>query len=295
MSLMRNGANPLARALLGLAGLLWVGVPAADPAEGLLWRIEREGVAPSHLFGTVHSDDPRVLLLPTPVRQAFTGADRVVLELVLDGAAAGAMATAMVDRAGPGLRTHLPAQDYARAERALAARGLPAPLVARLKPWAALAALSQPPPRSGLVLDLKLYTEAVQAGRPVFGLESAAEQVEAFESLPQADQIALLRDTVAQLDALPALFEEMIEAWLARDLARLGALADQRSGAVPQEVYERFYAALLDHRNARMAERLAPHLAAGGTFAAVGALHLPGKGGLIERLETAGWRLTREY
>ena len=42
-----------------------------------------------------------------------------------------------------------------------------------------------------------------------------------------------------------------------------------------------------------MATRLAPLLAQGGVFVAVGALHLPGETGLVEALRGAGWRVTR--
>ncbi len=47
--------------------------PAADMQEtpytqGLLWKIESAGTPPSYLFGTIHSDDPRVIQLPAPVK-----------------------------------------------------------------------------------------------------------------------------------------------------------------------------------------------------------------------------------
>src|ERR1051325_2135914 len=55
---------------------------AATPnGEGLLWRVERAGVAPSHLFGTMHLTDPRAAQLAPPVRQALAGSKAVELEL----------------------------------------------------------------------------------------------------------------------------------------------------------------------------------------------------------------------
>ena len=41
-----------------------------------------------------------------------------------------------------------------------------------------------------------------------------------------------------------------------------------------------------------MASRAAPRLAAGGAFIAVGALHLTGKNGLIERFRAMGYSVT---
>ncbi len=48
-------------------------------------------------------------------------------------------------------------------------------------------------------------------------------------------------------------------------------------------------------RDARMAERALPHLARGGAFIAVGALHLPGPDGLVERFRRAGYRVTKVW
>jgi uncharacterized protein YbaP (TraB family) len=45
---------------------------AAPPfSQGLLFRLDRPATAPSYIFGTLHSNDPRVLALPEPVRTAF--------------------------------------------------------------------------------------------------------------------------------------------------------------------------------------------------------------------------------
>ena len=44
-----------------------------------------------------------------------------------------------------------------------------------------------------------------------------------------------------------------------------------------------------------MAERAAPLLAAGGAFIAVGALHLSGKDGLVERFRATGYKVTKVW
>ncbi|MET0918230.1 MAG: TraB/GumN family protein, partial [Burkholderiales bacterium] len=48
--------------------------PAAGAVErferGLLWRIDKPGITPSYVFGTIHIDDPRVLKLPPAVTRA---------------------------------------------------------------------------------------------------------------------------------------------------------------------------------------------------------------------------------
>ena len=53
--------------------------------------------------------------------------------------------------------------------------------------------------------------------------------------------------------------------------------------------------ALLQDRNAIMAERAAPLLASGGAFIAVGALHLAGKTGLVEQFRADGYTVTKVW
>ena len=56
--------------------------------------------------------------------------------------------------------------------------------------------------------------------------------------------------------------------------------------------YADFEQRIIIDRNHRMAERAAPILADGNVFIAVGALHLPGKEGVVELLRSEGFTLT---
>ena len=68
--------------------------------------------------------------------------------------------------------------------------------------------------------------------------------------------------------------------------------------AVPEgeedaDAYSDFEQRIIIDRNHRMAERALPILADGNAFIAVGALHLPGKEGLVELFRQAGFTVTR--
>lgn len=71
------------RLFLFLAALLFAPLSFAAPVtytQGLLWKIERAGQAPSYVFGTIHSEDSRVLTLPKPVQTIFDVAKVYVME-----------------------------------------------------------------------------------------------------------------------------------------------------------------------------------------------------------------------
>ena len=71
------------------------------------------------------------------------------------------------------------------------------------------------------------------------------------------------------------------------------AVSDAMPGMTPEEraAEDEFTRLLLVSRNEVMATRAAPLLAGGGAFIAVGALHLSGKSGLIERIRAAGYHV----
>ena len=71
--------------------------------------------------------------------------------------------------------------------------------------------------------------------------------------------------------------------------ANAGLTAEERSAEAE------FTRLLLVGRNELMMRRAAPLLAEGAAFIAVGALHLPGKDGLIERARAAGYRVVKVW
>lgn len=269
-------------------------VPCCE--HGLLFRLdpEADGKPPSWLFGTIHSNDPRVTQLPAPVQAAFDSAAVVVLEVVPDAAMLEASRTAMVLDPDEHLEELLPPVLYQGILAVFAERGMPPAAVAHLKPWALLLILSMPPATAEPVLDLRLYQRAMQLRKPVKGLETLAEQLSVFQLLSLDDQIALLEATLRERAQLPQVFTALLDAYLARDLAALMRLGQTLTATNPK-VEARLRRALIEDRNQRMFDRLLPGVQAGARFIAVGALHLPGANGLLQRLQAEGIEVTRLY
>jgi uncharacterized protein YbaP (TraB family) len=144
-------------------------------------------------------------------------------------------------------------------------------------------------------LDNRLQEAADRRGLPVYGLEQIEEQISLFNDMAEADQIAMLDATIAQSDQVEATFERMRQAYLAQDTAGIFEFMQAQQTGFDPDLVETFTARLLDARNERMVERMAPRLAEGGAFVAVGALHLPGENGVLKRLEDQGYRVTRLY
>ena len=268
--------------------------PATDRyAKGLLWKIERSGQKPSYLFGTIHISDLRVTTLPVPVRETFDAAQSFTMELIAGGAGLVHMAEMMFFNDGRTLEGTIGAQRYAEVRRALTARGVPVGDLNKKKPWVVVMLLSTPA-QTGVPLDLQLQVRATLQNKPTYGLETMQEQIAVFNDLSMADQVALLDDTLRYHREVDKLLEAMVQAYVARDLARLMTIMDSANtgdARLRDTVMER----LLANRNVRMVERMCARLDDGNAFIAVGAAHLPGERGLLALLEQAGYRTTPLY
>jgi len=269
--------------------------------EGLLWRVERAGVAASYIFGTIHVTEPRVLDLPAPVRAAFEASKSATFEVIMTDSVRMQLAQAMVLNDGRTLDGLLEPPLYRRTIDAAANYGLPAEQLRHLKPWAIAMILSVPQEEllrsaSGVQpLDQYLQGEARRLGIPLFGLETVEEQISLFDDLSDPDQAAVLSSAVDQNAEIAKLFEELTRQYLAGDLAGIhNGMEEQTKGMDPRFV-EVFLLRFNEARNRTMVERMAQRLDAGGAFIAVGALHLPGETGLLNLLAERGYSLERVY
>lgn len=283
---------------LVFASLLAAGVPtaAAEPfPKGRIWEVSRPGIASSHVFGTMHVADPRVLDLPPEVRRAFEGSRRFVMEMRPDDMTARRFVEAtelpndgrLADQVGePALRA---------IEDRLRPLGIPAERIARLKPWAALLLLTAPAATGEPVLDADLYARARASGKRIEELESVEEQIAVLDGLPEDTQVALLAVALRRADVMDADLERSIAAYLKGDLRTLARLGTAFPGATADEL--RHLALLekkvLHDRSVVMAHRVQSSLRMGGAFVAVGALHLYGRKGMLQALREDGWTVRR--
>lgn len=275
--------------------------------QGIFWKVEKEGLKPSYLLGTMHVTDPRVLTMPKGAREAAAAADVVVIESdeILDEKKAAASLlmhpelTMFTD--GKSVKDHLDAAELEKLEAGLKERGLALGAVARMKPWilasfVALPACELSRKAAGAsFLDKQIAEDAVKAGKPVAGLETLVEQLEAMADLPVDFHFKALIETIALGDKMEDVIETMTELYLAGDIGMtmpmLKAVAP--TSGEDESAYAAFETRIVRDRNLVMAEGSKQHLEKGNAFIAVGALHLPGEEGLVELIRKQGYTVTR--
>jgi uncharacterized protein YbaP (TraB family) len=208
-----------------------------------------------YLFGTIHTHDGRTHWFDHAVRRAFDASDSLVLETIVPAALPKVDAPA-----GGGLAK---ARETVRTAYT---QGL----------------------RVDLGADLVLQRAATSAGKPVIGLESFAEQLEMYRSLPSparpAAPAAAPAGVSAPDPALAPFLRSLVDSWNRGDAAPIEAVVGAVRLQSPQ-AYRRLFA----DRNTAWAEWIDARLKKPGTiFVAVGTGHLVGADSVQAKLAARG-------
>lgn len=295
LSFLRLIQCSIPRACASLVCAAAMTVLADQPFDrGVLWRVEAAGKAVSHVYGTLHVDDDRVVELAPPVAKVFEDARIYVAEAIDDEAAADRYLAALY-ASDAQLKRLLNDDDWRKVESRLEAYRLRPVQRERIKPWAALLTLMRPPRPSGLVLDSVLLAEARNTGKRVAMLETIEQQLAAFEAIPQESVLALLKHAASNPQPFVAARRPLIAAYLDGNLAELKGYYQRAFGASEDIAshYRSFEEQVMYRRNRQMAERLQPLLEQGAAFVAVGAAHLFGERGVLAELAKRGYVVKR--
>lgn len=274
--------------------------------QGRFWKIEKAGIVPSWLMGTMHVSDDRVTRLSEPEKKAFEQAGTLALELKEVAKGQNALMSVFTQNPdmfaypnGETLKKLLTDEQFKELDDALKERNLSYRLVSQTKPWLIWSLLSVPScefhreSMGILSLDTKLGIDALAAGKQVEGLETPEEQLQAINRLPISFHVDSIIEIIRLGDTYIDYYMTMIELYLAGKISTIPPFSESITPELTRAKHAGiFQKVMLDDRNARMAARAAPLLARGNSFIAVGALHLIGEKGLIERFRHMGYKVT---
>jgi uncharacterized protein YbaP (TraB family) len=270
-------------------------LPDANPA---IWVV-RDADTTIYLFGTFHLLDGRPWF-NDEVRTAFDASDELVMEAILpeDPASVTPMILRYaVDASHRKLSDRLTPRQNAALTRALNAAHVPPTAFDRFEPWFVSMTLGVLGAQrlgisSGNGPETILSNAARARHMPIGELEGLEWQIRLFDAMPEAQQLAQLRETLAQNDELPSKLAPMLAAWSRGDVDRLARLVDADEHDSPLE--RTLHAMLFTNRNAAWATWIRGRLTRPGTvFIAVGAGHLAGKDSVEAMLAAKGLKVKR--
>lgn len=284
--------------------------------RGLFWRAEK-GDQRILLLGTYHFADPRHDLAMDRFGPEIDAAAALLVEAGPQEEARLAQAMAadpslLVDPDGPTLPERLTDEEWKSLSAALEERGLPAVIASRLRPWYVAVMLGISPCMMRVIetrgdpggLDHLLVERAQAAAVPVRALEPWDTVFTLFQGMTPAEEEDMIRAAMpaaAHADDYAVTLADAYfagDSWLIWEFGRFDAY--DRSGLTRSQVDAQMRLAqekLMDQRNKSWVQPIeqAAAQAAGqgkGVVAGFGALHLPGKAGVLRLLENRGWTLS---
>ena len=261
--------------------------------KSLLWQISGNGLTkPSYLYGTIHMICKDDASLGDSLISAIQRSDRVYFEVDMDNLME--MLSAFKDfkmRNDTTLADLLSKEDYEKVKEYMGRKSglLPFSQLETYKPMLASSLLME----SGIAceesvaMEQLILEEAKKNKKRVDGLETMSYQASIFDSIPyklQAEQLLKYVNDSGSKSESDKQFEEMIEAYKAQDIEKLGEYIKDDDGGMSN--YEDI---LIYNRNRNWVEKLKNLMPDKSLTIAVGAGHLAGEKGLIKLLRKAGY------
>lgn len=294
---------------LGLRAMLCVAMlmplpawPAAQPAAPvpLLWEVRGKGDSRVMLLGSFHLLKEQDHPLSADVERAYRLADRLVFELAPDEMASPELARKLMAAGtrsdGRRLQDTIATKDWERLSHWATSRQLPVSSFQSLQPWMAaltvnLQGLSELAMRADLGVEADLMARGRRDGKTMQGLETGDQQIAVFRQLDPVIQGQMLGEALDEADSGGAQVQSLYGAWRNGEADRVWQLAGAELRARTPALYD----VINTERNDAWMTALPQWLEAGQgtTLVVVGALHLVGKDGVVERLQDGGASVKR--
>ncbi|UXM94593.1 TraB/GumN family protein [Bartonella sp. HY329] len=271
--------------------------------DSRFWKIEKDGVEPSYLLGTMHASDAKIVKMTSAEQIAFDKSSRVALELIDIGDEAGgelfntirANTNLLMYHNDDSVKKQMTEAQFQKFDALLKQRGIAFANVEHLKPWyfVMIFSMSDCPQTEAKVFDSQIELNALANGKELIGLETIEEQLKILARIPDPLYLASILQSINNPERMKDLSSTTAELYVEGKISMIMPLTEHFAddGSTITRL-EEFNAELIDKRNVVMAERSKPLLEKGNSFIAVGALHLVGDTGLVEAFRKMGYRVT---
>ncbi|HEV3408891.1 MAG TPA: TraB/GumN family protein [Chthoniobacterales bacterium] len=264
----------------------------AAQAASCVWKVTAPDGGTLYLGGSVHALRKSDYPLPPEFLRAFEASTHLAFEV--DVKALEDTTTELIKAGqypkGDSLKNHVDPRTYAYVRRLFHLLNIPEETLQRARPWMIVLALQSASLRGlshGLGVDQFLMKQAKAKGKPMVGLETAAEHARVYSGLSDRDAEILLLVTFIPDAAGGGKTPDLMKAWRRGDVDALEALARSAYAEFPA-----FGERLLAARNRAWLPKIEGFLQSGKTyFVIVGAGHLGGSAGLLTLLRERGYQV----
>jgi len=272
------------------------GVPAGGKV--FLWSVRSEkGV--SYLLGSIHLLKKEMYPLDRRIEEAFAGSTVLAVETDIGDREKKKLETFILENAiypeGDTLEKHVSRETYDLVRRKFPAAGRDR--VDRMRPWAlALTATTIEYMKLGLDPEYgidRYFLKKADGRKKVVELERYDSVVRLLQGLPDEIQDLFLFYTLTDLETVGGEIDNILSRWSAGDVRGMETVVYRSRDEYPKLLP--VYDILVTRRNTTMTEAIEGILQSGDTgFIVVGAGHLVGKDGILERLREKGYEVEQQ-
>ncbi|MEP6906502.1 MAG: TraB/GumN family protein [Pseudoxanthomonas sp.] len=279
----------------------------ASPPVPLLWKVS-DADNSVYLLGSFHLLKPTDYPLSQDVDNAFSDAESLMFEMTPEEMSSPALGMQMAQAAlrgdGTQLNSELPASTVALLDGWLANNtdelqkmGMTAQVLQMFEPWfvglmISITEMTKQGLDPKLGLDAHLAAEALAADKPTAGLETGAQQIAFLDGMSHKEQLQFLAEALSDSRDTKAETAKLYAAWRNGKADVLWQdMAVQMKKEYP-ELYQRINVARNDAWVPKIEQRLVES-SRDDTLVVVGALHLLGPDGVVEKLRAKGYAVER--
>jgi uncharacterized protein YbaP (TraB family) len=282
---------------LGLAAAAIASQAAEAKATPALWSVS-DADTTIYLFGTIHLLPEKYDWQSPKLEKAVAGSQELVVETIVDEKnpmqLVGLLMKLGISNDLPPIAQRVPPSKRAQLEAAIKKSGAPRAVFDRMETWAAAFMLLGNQFRDlGLKgdegVETVLRSDFSSQNKPIDQLETNAEQLGFFDTLPEKAQQDLLLGAIQPKGAMQTDFKKMLVAWSKGDVTAIARAFNHDLQASPD-----LRDALIRRRNANWAKWIEQRMdKPGSILVAVGAGHLAGRYSVIDLLQRGGYKVTR--
>lgn len=280
--------------LYSFLSILCLGITSTASATSSVWQITDDSNNSIYLGGTVHVLTAEDYPLPAEFDRAYGLTDVLVLETDMAKLDSPAFQQMMLSEMsypkGQDVTQYLTPDTYQQLAAHCESRGIGMQVINNFKPSMISLMLTmielQRLNFTGTGVDKHFNNKALADGKGLGKLETAEEQLAFIAGLGKGKEDALIRYSLEDIKTLPRFMAEMKTAWRAGEPQALVDLAITPLVTDFPDIYQ----SLLVQRNNNWLPQIEAMFNNQQTeLVLVGALHLVGKDGLLQRLEAAGY------
>lgn len=276
--------------LCGMALFSGLVAGAQSPSGSLLWKVTGNGLQqPSYLYGTIHLICKNDLHFSPAALQALKQSGELYLEIKMDEPDFAAKSMPLMMMSGDySLRSLFSAEDYTFLSAYVKdSLGADLAMLDKVKPLVVVSLLSQMSVscKDRTATETALIALAKEQQKPVKGLETVADQIAVFDSIPDKEEARMIMQMVREIDKSKAQFEQLSVAYQQQNIRQLYDIIASSPDIAP------FKNVLLDKRNIAWIPTITAQMKAKTTFFACGAGHLEGEKGVIALLRKEGYKV----